>query len=183
MNLGFNTDIFKSLNMGTLKRLTDSQSTEDLNKFLEDLPKNTGQTILIVAGVIWSVAGALGLFSTVQIQNLTELRAEYEQAQAVLPPVPAMREVVNNPAQVSSFVERMKDIYSSLEITANGSNITIKARSTRVFGQFREAIGHVQNGGRGWRVNIQRLCVGRECGREPLVAELKINKVSVDKVS
>lgn len=183
MSLGLNTDSLKALNLASLKRLADPQSSEDLNRFLEALPKNAGQTILIVAGIIWAAAGALGLFTTVQIQKLTELRAEYEEAQALLPPVPIVRDVPVDNNKVKAFVDKLKTFYNGLTIAVRGQNIEIKADKTRLFGQFREAIGHVQNGGFGWRVNIVRLCVGRECGRDHLLAQLRINKVSVDKAS
>lgn len=181
MNLGFDTSSFKNFDLRSLKKLADPKSSEDLNQFLEALPKNAGQTILIIAGVVWAAAGALGLFTTIQVQKLTELSAEFEEAEAQLPPVPVVRDVPVRPDDVKEFAESMNKTYKDLNIIAKGATIEITGKETRVFGQFREAIGHVQNGGAGWRVNIARLCVGRECDRFPLFAELKINKVSVDK--
>ncbi|MBU0859598.1 MAG: hypothetical protein KJ667_06650, partial [Alphaproteobacteria bacterium] len=62
-----------------------------------------------------------------------------------------------------------------------GAGVFITSTTTGNFGEFREAIGHVQNGGSGWRVTVDRLCVGRECDRDKLAALLKISTVSVDK--
>ena len=82
-------------------------------------------------------------------------------------------------AAAYNYVEKTNDVYKGLTIKAQGPSVIITAKSTGYFGQFREAIGHIQNGGSGWRVNIDRLCVGRECDRSSLAAALKINKVSV----
>jgi hypothetical protein len=95
--------------------------------------------------------------------------------------VPIIKDVPVNPKEVAEFVDKIKTIYTGLSIKENGASILVTAENTAAFGQFREAIGHIQNGGTGWRVSIDRLCVGRECERVPLAAALKINKVSVDK--
>ncbi len=172
---------FLSFDWRSLRKLTHPQAASDLNKFLEMLPKNVSQTMLIAAGVAWGAAGAVGLYTTVQLQNLTELRAELEEAQALQPIVPTIKDVAVNPNAVKEFVEKIKETYEGLNIRSNGASIAVTAPSTSHFGLFREAVGHIQNGGSGWRVNVDRLCVGRECAQHPLAASLRINKVSVDK--
>ena len=169
----------QSFNWRSLKKFTSPQASDDLNKFLEKLPANVGQTMLIVAAVAWATAGAVGLYTTIQIQKLTELRAELEEAEALQPIVPTITDVAIPPAEVKKFEDSVKEIYRGIDIRANGSTVVLTAQSTSDFGQWREAIGHVQNGGSGWRVNIDKLCVGRECQQHPLAAALKINKVSV----
>lgn len=163
----------------SLKKYTSPQASEDLNKFLEQMPTNAGQTLLIIAAVAWGVAGMLGLFVTVQIQDLTEMRAELQEAEALQPIVPRISDVAISSGEVSQFVESVKNIYRGLDLRASGSAVSLQAKSTADFGQWREAVGHVQNGGSGWRVNVDHLCVGRECKPNPLSATLKINKVSV----
>ncbi|MEM7650893.1 MAG: hypothetical protein AAF204_02280, partial [Pseudomonadota bacterium] len=135
--------------------------------------------MLIIAGIAWAAAGGLGLYTTVQVQKLTEFRAELQEAEALRPKVPQIQDVAVNQNEVRSFVDKVQETYGGLKISADGARITITANGTNAFGQFREAIGHVQNGGSGWRVNIDEFCVGRECERYPLYASLKINKVSV----
>ena len=170
----------KNFDWRSLQKYTSPQASEDLNAFLEKLPQNTSQTMLIIAGVVWAAAGATGLYATVQSQKLLEMRAELEEAQALQPEVPSIRDVAVNPKEVQTFIGRTAEVYKGLEMKAQGPTVNISASSTAYFGQFREAVGHVQNGGSGWRVNIERLCVGRECERNPLAASLKINKVSVN---
>ncbi len=171
----------KSFDWRSLQKYTSPKAAEDLNGFLEKLPQNVSHSLLIAAGIAWGMAGVLGLFTTVHIQKLTELRAELEEAQALQPIVPKIKDAAVNPKEVKVFEEKVRDTYHGLDIRSNGSSIAITSSSTAQFAQFREAIGHVQNGGSGWRVNVDRLCVGRECGQHALAASLKINKVSVDK--
>lgn len=181
MNVDALNKSFKSFDWRSLKKYTSPQATEDLNAFLEKLPQNAGQTMLIIAGVVWAAAGALGLYTTLQLQTLTELRAELQESESLKPIVPVVKNVPVNKEDVAKFADQAKETYGALTVKANGSAILIEAERTGLFGQFREAIGHVQNGGSGWRVTVDRLCVGRECDRQPLAAALKINKVSVDK--
>lgn len=171
----------KSFDWRSLNKYFSAQATEDLNVFLEKLPQNTNKTILTIAGIVWAAAGAVGLFTTMQVKHLTTLRAEFQQTEALKPMVPALRDIPVNKDEVQKFAQNASKIYKNLTIQASGSTITINAKSTGFFGQFREAVGHVQNGGTGWRVSVEKLCVGRECGNNALSAELKINKVSVDK--
>ena len=170
----------KGFDWRSLKKYASPQATEDFNTFLEKLPQNTNQTLLIIAGAVWGAAGMVGLYTTVQIQNLTELRAELQEAESLQPIVPQIRDVAINAKDIRSFVDANNEIYQGLDMKAQGATVNITGSSTAAFGQFREAIGHVQNGGSGWRVSIDRLCVGRECDRNPLAASLKINKVSVE---
>lgn len=162
-----------------LRKMASPNAAGDLNHFMEKLPLNAGHTMLIMAGVAWAVAGAAGLFATVQAQKLTELRAKLQEAQALQPIVPQIVDVPIPPDQVTKFVESIKDVYQGIQIQASGSAVSIHATNTGNFGQFREALGHVQNGGSGWRVSVGSLCIGRECQGPPLQATLNVNKVDV----
>lgn len=173
------TKALKNFDVRSLQKYVSPQAVEDLNKFLENLPVHTGNTILIIAGIAWAAAGALGLYTTVQIQEMTELRAELQEAEALEPVVPEISNVSVSSNEVQQLVDRMENIYGGLEIKASGSKVNIAANSTVVYGQFREAIGHVQSGGSGWRVRLENLCVGRECSQDPLRAVLSVNKVTV----
>jgi hypothetical protein len=171
---------FKNFDWRILKKYLDPKVSQDLNHFLESMPKNTGNTILIVAAVIWCTAGALGLYTTLQSRQLAELRTEFEEMAAAKPSVPLIKNVAESPQKVQEFAEQAKMFYPDLDLRASGSSVTISAKDTGHFGQFREAIGHVQNGGQGWRVNVENMCVGRDCDRFPLAITLKVNKVSIE---
>ena len=178
-------DYKKILSSSTLKKLMSPQASSDLNRFLEALPQNAGQNVLIAAGIAWGVAAALGLITMVKVQELTALRAEYREAEALTPEVPSIAESAVPAADVEKFAKQFEKIYSGLSVRQSGSKITVSAASTSRFGQFREAIGHVYNGGRDWRVSLESLCVGRECTSEKnsrLVVSLNLKKVSVENI-
>lgn len=169
------------LNMSTLKKLASPQASKDINAFLEKLPANAGNNILIAAGIVWGVAAALGLFTMVKVQELTVLRAEYKEADAVTPSVPSIKEKSVSEKAVADFTGQFKKIYADLDIRQNGSTIMIASTSTANFGEFREAIAQVYNGGANWRVSMDRLCVGRECDKKhQLAVALNIKEVSVE---
>ena len=167
--------------MGQLQRLMSPQASKDLNVFLEKLPQTAGQTALIAAGIAWMAGAALGLYTAVQLKSLAELNAKLKDTKALKPMVPKITDIPVPQAELKTFAEDIARIYPNLEIKQHGSNIQIMAKSTGLFGVFREAIGHVQNGGAGWRVTVDKACVGRECKDNQLGIFLKINKVSVDK--
>lgn len=173
---------FKDLNQ-SLSKFMSPKAIDDLNAFLEKMPQNTNKSLLVMTAIIWGTAAALGLYTTVKMQEFAELSIERGEAKALVPVVPKIQDKPVSAREVKTFVDELQEIYKGLEIKGNSSNISIRAKSTAQFGQFREAIGHVQNGGLGWRVDVEKLCVGRECKQYPLSASLKINSVSVEKVS
>lgn len=175
---------FKSFDWKSLNKYFGKQSSEDLNRFLENLPQKAGQTVLIAAGITWGMAAVAGLYTAVQTQSLIELRATLKETDALKPAVPKIKNVAVSEQDVKKFVEGAKESYRGLNIKAQKSTIVITANSTANFTEFREALGHVQNGGAGWRVSLEKLCVGRECdNRTKLAASLKVNKVSVENPS
>ena len=179
--MNFDTKSLKNFDIRSLNKYFSPQATADLNRFLEQMPQNAGQTILIIAAVVWGAAGLVGLYTSIQVKALTEMRAELQSGEAMKPTVPKISEKEIDSNVLAAFVNKIKPVYTGLEIGASGSSVTITAKETFRFGQFREAIGHLQNGGSGWRVNVDSLCVGRECNQNDLAATLKINKVTVDR--
>lgn len=174
-------DFNSVLNAGTLKKLTSPQASKDLNAFLEKLPQNAGNNALIAAGIAWGFAAALGLFTMVKVQELTALRAEFKEAKAVTPSIPHIKEEAVSSDMVQKFSEEFVHIYPGLQVKQTGSKIMITSNTTSNFGQFREALAHVYNGGSNWRVSLDKLCVGRECNdKHKLAVALSIKQVSVE---
>lgn len=173
----------KKLDMSLVKKMMDPKAAGDMNVFLEKLPQNAGKTVLIAAGIAWAMAAALGLYASIQAKSLTELRAKLMEAEALTPIVPKISDVPISSEEVKTFVEKTKGAYPNLAFEVNGSSILITSSSTGDFAMFREAIGHMQNGGSGWRVSLDKLCVGRECDKNfKLAVSLKVNKVSVENI-
>lgn len=171
----------KKIDMTIVKKALDPKAAGDLNDFIEKLPQHAGQTVLIAAGIAWAMAAAMGLYASVQATSLTELRGKLMEAEALTPIVPKIQDVPIAPDDVKAFVEEAKKAYPELAFEVNGSTIMITSSSTANFGMFREAIGHTQNGGSGWRVSLDKLCVGRECDKtHKLAVALRVNRVSVE---
>lgn len=171
----------KKKDLKAYTKFVNPRSLDQLNTFLEKLPHNTNKKILVITGVVWAFAGILGLYTTMKVQEVSELSVKREEASALLPAVPIIQDKPVSAREINSFVDELQETYKGLEIKGSSSNIIVTAKSTSLYGQFREAIGHIQNGGLGWRVNVEKLCVGKECTPYPMAASLKINKVSVEK--
>lgn len=176
------TSVLKDFDWRSLQKYLDPKSTGDLNAFLEKLPQHAGQTVLIAAGIAWAMAGVLGLYTSIQMRQLTELRGELAKAEALTPIVPKIRDVPIPDKDITTFIGRVQKNYPSLRVISNKAVVTITSAQTSDFAKFREAVGHIQNGGSEWRVSLEKLCVGRECkANDKLGISLKINKVSVEK--
>ncbi len=172
-------EYFTKFDWRSLNKFISPRAADDLNSFLEKLPQNTNKSLLIITGIVWGSSLAMGLFTTVKMQEMSELSIEHAESEAVKPVVPQIQNKAVSVKDVNSFVDNLQETYKGLEITGNGNNIIIRGKSTALFGQFREAIGHIQNGGTGWRVNVDKLCIGKECKPDPLGASLSIKTVSV----
>lgn len=157
------------------------RALDDLNGFIEKLPQNAGQTILIAAAVAWGFVGALGLFTTMKAQDLNNLRAQLQDAKALKPIVPVLSEVPIDQKSIEEFSKKLNQTYKTLDSRSQGNKITITAVQTSAFNLFREAVLQVQNGGLGWKVSLDKMCVGRECKQNQLSISLKINKITIDK--
>jgi hypothetical protein len=171
----------KSSDLKAVGHYFSPRALNDLNKFLEHLPQNAGQSILIAAAVAWVFVAALGLFTTIKAQDLNNLRAQLQDAKALKPIVPTIKEVPVEAAVVTDFAKKLAALYKGLEIQAKGSMITINAAQTAYFGSFREAVIQTQNGGQGWKIGLKNMCVGRECKQKGLSITLKIDRISVDR--
>ncbi len=172
---------WKSIDYKTLARYTSPSAFNDLNHFLEKLPQNAGRTVLIAAGVAWAFVGILGLFTAVKAQDLNNLRAQLQDAKALKPIVPVLKEVAIDQDTVTKLVKKITSSYKDLDARSQGNVVTITGRQTLAFNLFREAVLQVQNGAEDWKVDMDKMCVGRECKQNHLSISLKINKINIDK--
>jgi hypothetical protein len=170
-----------SFDFRSLNRFFTSQASDDLNRFLEKMPQNAGNAVLIAAGIAWASAAAFGLFAMMQTKQLTELKAELQTTEALKPIVPTLKMVDISKDELTALVTSLKAVYTGMLVTSTGSTLTIQSRDTAQFPQFRELLGQVANGGVGWKVSIDSFCVGRECAQNSLEAKLKIQKMQIEK--
>ncbi len=155
----------------------------DLNLFLEKLPQNVGQGALIAAGIAWLMVAALGLFTVMQMQRLTDVRAQLLQTEALVPMVPVISKQAISPTELKDLITNFKALYPGLTFVSKGSSLMIQSKTTADYAQFREALGHVVNGGPGWQTSVEDMCIGRECKQNALSATIKIQKLKIDKPS
>lgn len=179
----------KSFDFRTLQKYTSTQAFNDLNDFIENLPINVGNTLLTIGGIAWLMAGVTIVYANIESTKLQEMQADLYKQQALIPAVPKLSTQPVAKNDVEKFVERLQAQFEGfgIEIELNRSgSVTIQGSEGRQYGAFREAIGHLQNGGNGWRVNVESLCVGRECrgtesvGNSFLHGEFKITKIKVE---
>ena len=165
----------------SLSKYLSGQSADDLNRFLEKVPQHAGKTALIAGGIAWGAVAALALFSMLQTQKLTELRAKLQETESLKPIVPIITMTPVAADQVKAFADKAKDLYPGLTVTSNNNILTIQSQSTANYAQFREIMGHVVSGGAGWKVGVDSICVGRECQTNAINVSLKIEKINIDK--
>ncbi|HNQ92879.1 MAG TPA: hypothetical protein PKI93_08120 [Alphaproteobacteria bacterium] len=172
-----------SFDFRSFQKYFTPQASDDLNRFLEKVPQNAGQGALVAAGISWAMVAALGLFTVMQLQQLTDLRAKLLESEALKPAVPVVSLQPVAVKQIKDFSENFKTIYPGMVVNANAGAISIQSKQTSDYGKFREAVGHVVNGGVGWHVSVETFCVGRECKQNSLDAKLKIESLKIDKPS
>ena len=116
-----------------------------------------------------------------QTKELTELRGKLRGQRSAQTNCSNRNMSAVSDAEIKPFIEGIKPIYSGITMNNSGNTVTIQSKDTAQFSQFREAIGHVANGGLGWKVRVEGFCVGRECKSNPLDAVLKVEKLNIDK--
>ena len=163
-----------------LKRLTTPQGVKDLDRFLDDMPVNVGYNALIAAGVAWIIAGCAVFFTAMQVENVSKLRADLMEVEALKPPVPILKYTPVADAVLKELEEKIKITFSGIGFIGSGGKVTLSAQDTDYFPQFLGAVSFLQNGGRNWRVKIDTMCVGRDCTSSKLAAVLTVEQVRVD---
>lgn len=166
----------------TLKRYLSPGAYKDLDVFVEQLPLRAGQGVIIAGVAAWLFAGLAITYVTMQANHIMSLRADILKAEALKPTVPIINQTPVENAEIDAFVKKMAELYPQLLFNGNGNRIEIRAQSTDKYGAFREAVGHAFNGGKGWRLKIEEMCVGRECENNlGLMGAFTVHRLRVDK--
>lgn len=171
----------KPFDFRSLNKYLSAKAADDFNRFIETVPQNAGKTALLAAGIAWAAVAALGLFSMLQTQKITELRGQLEASEALTPLVPVIKMTAVPDTEITAFVDKAKILYPGLTLTNSANVITVQSQDTSSYAQLREMMGHVVSGGNGWKVSINSLCIGRECPQRAMDAALRIEKVTIEK--
>jgi len=169
------------LDLNSLNKYLSPQGLADLNQFIEDMPLRAGYAACIVAGVVWFIAGLSIVYAVTVAQNVAEIRTQLAQAEAQKPVVPSVQQTAINATEIEEFVKRINPLYRDVQISSSNNVITFRSSQGRYFGAWREAINHAYNGGQGWRLSLQSLCVGRECKAGFLSGEFAVNRLVVQR--
>lgn len=170
-----------SFDWKSLQKFLNPEAANDFSRFMDQMPVHAGKGALIAAGIAWATVAAMGLFTVMQTKELTELRASLQTSEAVKPLVPVISQTPVQANEITKVVNQFKTLYPNLTTSGSGGSISIKSKQTADFAQFREAIGQVVNSGKGWKVSVDSMCVGRECKDSGLNVSLKIQKLKIDK--
>ena len=168
--------------VASIKRYVSPHAYKDLDVFIEQLPMRAGKTLLIAGLSAWVIAGLSIVYVVMQANSIMALRADILKAEALKPTVPIISKLPADAAEVADFAKKLGELYPQLTILGAGNRVEIRTFKTDMYGAFREAVGHAFNGGIGWRLDVEGLCVGRECpNNTALYGAFTINRLRVDK--
>lgn len=165
-----------------LKRLMSPHAYKNLDAFVEQIPLRAGYAA-VAAGAASLVLACLSItYVVIQANNIMSLRADILKAEALKPTVPVITKVPVADTEIQAFSKRIKEFYTQLDVVSSGSRVELRSSQVDRYGAFREAVGHLFNGGKGWRIGIESLCVGRECKNKiPLQGAFSVHTLRVDK--
>lgn len=165
---------------GIVQRYTNPQAMKDLDQFLDALPVTAGYNALIAAGMAWALAGGAVLFASAEVSNASKLRAEMAKVESLQPPIPVLQYVPVPKDGIERVSKKLMESYKGVTVAVSGpGKALVSASDTDFFPQFLAAISTLENGGKNWKVSLDKLCVGKDCKSAKLSADLKIESVRV----
>lgn len=167
-------------NFQKYQKYFSSQAVKDLDRFLDTLPQNAGKLVLMAAAGIWLFASIGALFAVTEVSKLSEMKMEKTSATALTPKLPKIVERPVDNKVLVDYIEDIKNSYSRLTITTQKSGeVTVTATTTASYTEFRRFVDQLQYGADNWRVDIKRLCIGRECKGQQIQAGLIVSEVRI----
>lgn len=162
------------------QRYFSSQAVKDFDHFLDNLPQNAGKMTLIAAGVIWLVAAISVLFAVTEVNKLSTITAEKISVEALTPKLPKLVERPVDSKVLTAYITDIKDGYPKLTITAQKSGeVNVGAPTTASYTEWRRFLDQLQYGADNWRVDIKKLCIGRECSGSKIQSTLVVSEVRI----
>ncbi len=171
----------KLLDFKQYQKYFSPQAVKDFDRFLDNLPQNAGKMTLIAAGAIWAIAAIGVLFAVTEVNKLSTITAEKISVEALTPKLPKIAEKPVDNKVLETYINDIKDGYAKLAITAQRSGeVNVTAPTTASYTEFRRFIDHLQYGAENWRVDIKKLCIGRECQGNKIQATLVVSEVRIE---
>lgn len=170
------------IDQAALKRLLSPSAYKNLDTFVEQLPLRAGHAAVIAGGACLLFAALSVTYVVMQANNIMSLRADILKAEALKPTVPVINKAPVADAEVAAFIKKIESLYSQINLVPAGARVEMRASNVDKYGAFREAVGHLFNGGKGWRVTVEEMCVGRECkNNTPVFGAFTVHTLRVDK--
>lgn len=163
----------------SMQRYTSPQAMKDFDHFLDATPLNVGYNALIACGIIWIVAGFAVLFTSMQVEKVSKLRADLMEVEAMQPPIPTIKYIPVPKTSLEPVANKAKDTYAGVNLIVGEGDVVLSATDTDFFPQFLGVISFLQNGAKNWKVRINTMCVGRDCTGSKLSANLKVEAVRI----
>lgn len=177
-------DLFKNIDINSLRKYFTAQAVKDFDAFLDALPMTVGYNALAAVGIAWIIAGGAVVFTSMEVEKVSKIRAELMKVEALKPPVPVIEYLPINQNVINETTKKIMETYKGINIVAGGSgSVTVSAADTDYFPQFLGAMSFLQSGGKNWRVRIDSMCVGKDCPTSKLSATLKIEVAHVGEPS
>lgn len=171
---------FKNIDINSFKKYFTAQAVKDFDAFLDALPLNVGYNALAAVGIAWIIAGGAVVFTSMEVEKVSKIRAELMKVEALKPPVPVIEYLPINQGLISDTIKKIIETYKGVNVIAgSGGSVTVSAADTDYFPQFLAAISFLQSGGKNWRVRIDSMCVGKDCPTSKLSATLKVEVAHV----
>ena len=165
---------------GVVKRYTSPHAIKDLDRFLDALPTNVGYNALIAVGIVWVFAAAGVLFAATELRSLNEIRAELSAVESQKPPVPKIEHIPVADDTLKRIVEEAKKHFTGLTITVSGAGqLSVSGNAEKDYYAFREFLNYLQNAGSTWRVETKTLCIGKECEKSSINADITVDSITV----
>lgn len=151
------------MNSASFQRLLTPQGFKDIESFVDQLPVRAGQGVLLAAALAWLVAGCMILFASMEAKDVLGIRKSIMEVEALKPSIPTLNKAAVDSLEVERVGKKLAELYPQLRISTSASTVEIVADTLEKYGVFREAVGHLMNAGKKWRIDIVSMCAGREC--------------------
>lgn len=154
----------KKFDVSSLQKYFTPQGVKDLDRFLDALPLNVGTNALIVVGLVLSMAAASVWFTAQETEKVSKLHYDLISVEALQPPVPVLNYTPVKQIVLKPIADKIAKTFAGITTGGQGDGeVTFSAQDTDYFPQFLAAISYLQRGGKNWKVQISKLCVGRDC--------------------
>lgn len=140
------------------------------------------QSLFPMMIAIWAVAIGLFIATSYQLYMLSAMKAGVETGQTQISNTPYIDYYSVSQQDLQDYITLIQSDYRALDIEiAEGGIIHVRSKETTAYRAFRQFLDHLQYGGALWRVDVKKLCLGRDCSPNQIEATLRVVDVRVSR--